>query len=499
MNIAQELLELYKGLERAHGKFIITERKGDKVKGRATTIIAPVTVELWEQHLTGEQGLGIVPIRDDSMCHFGAIDIDDYNVKISDIEKKVASFGLPLIPCTTKSGGVHLYLFSKEGVPAKLLRDCLTEWAGGLGFPGIEIFPKQIQLASDKDVGNWINMPYFNVNETNRYGIYKGNQLLAEDFIKRAKKLYVTEDILDKIVIPVVDGMEGAPPCISTLCRAGFPEGSRNNALFNLGVYARMRFMDDWETKIDEYNRKYMNPGSAQEVVNIIKSLKKKTYFYKCNEQPLCNYCNKTVCRQREFGVGQSDEEWNITIDTDCQKILTDPPYWVISIEGVRLELTSQDLMSQQKFRLKCIEKINKVPSKVKSTDWDKMVQTILDTAEEVEAPQDAGSQGQLIFLLEQFCTQRAQARVMEELLSGKPWTDEERTYFRSGDFIKYLDQQHFRELNRTQIYAALRNAGVTHHQLNKGKKCIQCWSVAEFAHDMKPLPVHKIDEGDSM
>jgi len=382
-------------------------------------------------------------------------------------------------------------MFSKEGVPAKLLQSRLTEWAGALGFPGIEIFPKQIKLASDKDVGNWINMPYFNGEETNRYGILKGERLALDKFIARAKKLFVTEELLTTITIPSLEGLEGAPPCLEALCRKGFPEGSRNNALFNLGVYARMRYVDDWEQKVDEYNREYMNPGSAQEVVNIIKSLSKKTYFYKCNEQPLCDYCNKTVCRQREYGIGQSDDEWNITIDTEGQKILTEPTYWVISIEGVRLELTSVDLVSQQKFRLKCIEKIDKVPSKVKGADWDKMVQTILDTAEEIEAPQDAGAEGQLLFNLEQFCTQRAQARVKEELLSGKPFTENGRTYFRSGDFVKYLDQQHFRELNRRQVYAVLRNAGVEHHQLNHEGTCIQCWSIAEYQKDDTVLPVH--------
>lgn len=498
MNIAEELFKLYRGLDRAHGKFTITEKKDNKVKGRATTVIAPVTVELWEKHLEGEQGLGIVPIRDDSICYFGAIDIDQYDISITELEKKVAQFGLPLVPCTTKSGGVHLYMFSETGVEAKVLQGRLTEWAGALGYPGIEIFPKQIKLASEKDVGNWINMPYFNGEETNRYAIFNGKQLTAEDFIARAKQLFVTPEVLESIVIPTIDGMEGAPPCLETLCRSGFPEGSRNNALFNLGVYARMRYPDEWEAKIDEYNREYMSPGSAQEVVNIQKSLTKKGYFYKCNEQPLCNYCNKTVCRQREFGVGQNDAEWNLTIDTDCQKILTDPPYWVISIEGVRLELTSGDLMSQQKFRLKCMEKIDKVPTKVKGADWDKMVQIILDTAEEIEAPHDSGSNGQLMFYLEQFCTQRAQARVKEELVSGKPFTEEGRTYFRSGDFVKFLDQQHFRELNRRQIYAVLRNAGVEHHQLHTGEKCIQCWSISEFSIDDTALPVHSLDNADN-
>jgi len=495
MTIEKQFFKLFKGLNRAHGKYIITDKKGDKVRGKATTIIEEVTEQLWQKHLSGEQGLGIVPITDESICYFGAIDIDHYDIDIKNIEKKIAQFNLPLVPCTTKSGGVHLYLFTEKGVPAKLLRDRLTEWAGAIGYPGIEIFPKQIKLASDKDVGNWINMPYFGGNDSNRYGVYKGNKLTAEAFVARAEKLFVDEEILENIKIPSIDGLEGIPPCLETLCRIGFPEGSRNNALFNMGVYARMKYVDDWETKVDEYNRKYMSPGTAQEVVNIIKSLRKKNYFYKCNEQPINAYCNKTVCRQCKYGIGQNDEEWNITIDSDCQKILTDPPYWIISVEGIRLELTANDLMSQQKFRQKCIEKIDKVPTRVRAGEWDKLVQAVLDTAEEIEAPQDAGASGQLLFYLEQFCTQKAQARVREEMISGKPFSEGGRTYFRSGDFVKYLDQQHFREMNRRQIYASLRNAGVSHHQLNANGKCIQCWSVPEFDKHETKLPVPRTEE----
>lgn len=495
MHSAKELYSLFKGLDRAYGQFIITEKQGAKVKGRAQTILGQVTVELWEKHLAGKEGLGIVPITDSEICYFGAIDIDHYDIDFNYLEEKINKFGFPLLLCTTKSGGAHLYIFSKSGIQAKTLRDKLTEWAGALGYPGIEIFPKQIKLASHKDVGNWINMPYFGGDDSNRYGVVDGKALSLAQFIDKAKTSAVTQDTIEQIKVPTIEGLEDIPPCLETLCRIGFPEGSRNNALFNMGVYARMRFVDDWEYKIDEYNRQYMTPGTAQEVVNIIKALKKKTYFYKCNEEPVCGYCNKTVCRQRKYGIGQSDE-WNITIDTDCQKILTDPPYWVVSIEGVRIELTGPDLMQQHRFRLKCIEKINKVPSMMKNPAWDKTVQFILDSAEEIEAPKDAGAEGQLQFYLEQFCTQKAQARVREEMLSGKPYTEKGRTYFRSGDLAKYLDQQHFRELSQKDLYRALRKLGVEHHQLNAGNTTIQCWSIPAFDHSNPTLPIHRVEDG---
>jgi uncharacterized ion transporter superfamily protein YfcC len=43
--------------------------------GEAVTVTGEVTEALWEQHLSGRQGIGIIPIRDDSTCVFGAIDV----------------------------------------------------------------------------------------------------------------------------------------------------------------------------------------------------------------------------------------------------------------------------------------------------------------------------------------------------------------------------------------------------------------------------------------
>ena len=78
---------------------------------------------------------------------------------------------LPLIPCSTKSGGVHLFLFTKEPVQAKLVRDKLQEWAGELGYANCEIFPKQIEIQADRgDTGNFLNLPYHKGDESLRHG-----------------------------------------------------------------------------------------------------------------------------------------------------------------------------------------------------------------------------------------------------------------------------------------------------------------------------------------
>ena len=50
------------------------------------------------------------------------------------------------------------------------------------------------------------------------------------------------------------DDFKDAPPCLVTLASQGFAEGSRNECLFQLGIYARQRFEEsELEDKLDNY------------------------------------------------------------------------------------------------------------------------------------------------------------------------------------------------------------------------------------------------------
>ena len=77
--------------------------------------------------------------------------------------------GVPLSVCRSKSGGAHIFLFTTDFVPAKLMRDKLISLSAVLGFGNAEVFPKQIELKSQDDTGNFLNLPYFNCKNTTRY------------------------------------------------------------------------------------------------------------------------------------------------------------------------------------------------------------------------------------------------------------------------------------------------------------------------------------------
>ena len=105
---------------------------------------------------------------------WGAIDVDLYQHDYEPILKQIHKLKLPLIMFRSKSGGAHLYIFLSEPISATEIRDRLAEFASALGYGNCEIFPKQEEVIVQRgDVGNFINLPYFNYKYTMRYAITK--------------------------------------------------------------------------------------------------------------------------------------------------------------------------------------------------------------------------------------------------------------------------------------------------------------------------------------
>jgi len=463
---------------------------------------APVTTELWEMHLNGERGIGIIPVRDDATVSWAAIDVDVYPLDLDELELKLVELKLPLVIFKTKSGGAHLYLFTREPIPARLARAKLHEWAIAIGYPGAEVFPKQNSLANKKDVGNWLNMPYFGaVKGTERYCHHDGRKLKLTEFIEFVETRRVSEAALKAFILESTrsDEFIDGPPCIQYLAGKGFPRGSRNVALFNLAVFARFAHGDDWKQKIDQYNRDLIEPPlSTDEVMTTLKSAGRKNYFFTCDKDPIASVCNKEVCRTRRFGIGGNSEA-NITpvMLGSLSKINSNPPMWVIDVEGYRIEVNTEDLINQQRFRKLCFEKVNKLPPLLKQPIWEAMIRERLNAVEVIEAPIDSGPEGQFMVHLENFCTSRVVANSLDEIILGKPYHDTEKniTYFRSSDLLRYLDQMHFRDFKEREIWAILRNLKAGHHQFTLKGKCVTAWSVPIMSKQTEEFGVPDMEQ----
>ena len=259
MDQLDKFICIFSGLETAYGTYRVESQnaKGKSV-GKAIVVRQPPTKDLWQKHFDGvEPSLGIIPIRADNSCIWGCIDIDTYPLDLEALVQKIQKLKLPLVCCRSKSGGAHVFAFTKDPVPAGEMQDYLTGCAALMGESGREIFPKQREvLVSRGDTGNFLNLCYHNSERTVRYAI-KGDGSAAS--LNEFFEMYEAH-VQEKLVLPKVPAKADAPasdgpPCLQALCSQGFPEGSRNNGMFSLGLYLKKAFPQAWESKLLEYNQ----------------------------------------------------------------------------------------------------------------------------------------------------------------------------------------------------------------------------------------------------
>ena len=172
METVKKFIEIFQGLNRAHGVTKVSEinSNGNKIKGKSFIIREDITYDHWVDHISGKESLGVIPINDDNKCKWGCIDIDSYaGFDHKKLINKIKNLKLPLIVFRSKSGGAHVFLFTSDYVSASSMQDKLNEIKSVLGYGGSEVFPKQRELKSKDDTGNFLNLPYFNGDNTTRY------------------------------------------------------------------------------------------------------------------------------------------------------------------------------------------------------------------------------------------------------------------------------------------------------------------------------------------
>ena len=499
--------EIFSGLDIAYGTYKIKAERGDgKQAGQATVVRKPPTDDLWVQHLEGvEPSLGIIPIRADNSCIWGCIDIDQYPIDHKGLVERIAGLKLPLVVFRSKSGGAHVFLFTRTPVPARDFQTYLKNAAALLGEAGREIFPKQAEILVERgDTGNFLNLPYFGGNSGTRYAFnMDGTSATLEEFYE----LYEAnvQDSLDQVPEPPKQAespIKDGPPCLQALCAQGFPEGTRNNGLFNIAVYLKRATPGSWEDKLVEYNFKYVAPPLPNnEVQLVLKQANKKDYNYKCKDAPLNGFCNSGLCRTRKFGIGaHSPDAPQIA---SLSKYASEPPLWFLDVNGKRIEIETEALYNQAAFQKACLEKINVVPPTLRKQDWENLLNALLkemvETEQITEASEDTSLTGRFTDLLEEFCAHMQQAMVRDEMLMGRPWTDDEaaKTYFRMKDLEAHLKRNNFVGLSAPKMAQRLRDMGGEPISMFLKNRTVRCWSVPKFNKQDAPFETQtKRNEG---
>lgn len=521
ITVAERLLTLFAGSAAGHGTHGVPTQNGLKweIKTTAQTVRGPATLELWEAHLRGTAPLGVVPVREDSTCSWASIDVDQYDVDLIDIIRRVVDAALPLIPCRSKSGGLHLFLFLAEAVPAGVVQDVMKKLAARLGLAKSEIFPKQAEVLTERgDVGNWIVMPYYGDTYGGKIreqlGLKKnGTEMTLPEFLRAAEGARLVPERFDalraevNLVVPVVaenrkrgataKGREPSQPfadgpvCLQHLVSGGKMGDGRKRTLFMMGLYYKRADPANWKTRTEAANALFFAPAlPSEEVTTVVRSLGKKDYEYTCREEPMCSHCDARLCATRRVGVGGGGHYPAIA---GLSKLDTDPPVWFLDVGDRRYEASTDQLLNYARMMILFAERGNKVYRPMKQVDWIESLRQPMDDAVIIAAPADAGRAGQLFEILEDFLVNKWRGEVRGDLLRAKPWEDVEaqRHYFRLQDLQKILVREGLRDLTRGQIVTAIQRLGGGHHQFNiDGKNVYVWWVPSDVAQAIPTLAV---------
>ena len=273
MTPAEKLMRwLPPGLERAYGQY-------NPVSKEHHFINRPLTLQQYEDHITGIRSLGVVPIDENGEVSWAAIDIDTHkndktkppvpwsNQQYKKLLDKIKFLKLPLTVVKSKGGGAHCILSLGKKYSAKAVQDLMKVFEYALGYEGLEVFPKQTELGP-KDSGSFLNLPYF-----------KGNSRNIINFEYKTLNIEGLDYALERIV--------KLPSQLKFfLLKQGSRTQHRNDRTWCAAAYFKKQYPDQWEEKTIEYNQLFNEPplgeahGEKSDRLEstVLKSHRKKPY-----------------------------------------------------------------------------------------------------------------------------------------------------------------------------------------------------------------------------
>jgi hypothetical protein len=228
-----------------------------------------------------------------------------------------------------------------------------------------------------------------------------------------------------------------------------------------MATYYKKKNPDTWETELAAANELYLTPpGSKAGLDSVIKSYRKKDYEYKCKYEPMRSACDSITCRRKTYGVSGGSV---VPLITSITKLNTEPPLWFVDLEGqIKIECQTEDLQRWERFQKLLIEKAHSPFGVIPHPLWLATIGVALQKVVVLEVGKDAGVSGEFRELLETFLTNKQRAVREEDLLSGRPWEDEEqgRYYFSLGKLTRYLKREGMEGMKRPQVIARIKELG---------------------------------------
>lgn len=407
----QKFFLLFKGKSNSYVRNELPKtapKAGEKIKAKITQNEGTVDKELLSNHLEGSFGVGICPINNEGKCYFAVLDIDCYDKRTKKMLQFIQEYNLPLLPFRSKSGGLHVYVFFAKSVTARKARETLSEISYCFclddiyGKSKVEIFPKQDSI-KEGGFGSCVTLPYFNAENPYTYLLDSdGNKVEFKEAMDYIQKHLTTLENIKEILenLPFSD----APPCIQRQLIAelvGGDNSGRNNFLFSYAVYAKKKYGTGFEAYVKEVNDNFEAPLEDNVIEQICVSVSNNEYYYRCKEVPCSAFCDKTICKRREFGLGRDKSHFTGVEYGMLRRYLTAEPYyeWELRLHGQEQwkKVIFKDegyLLDQKNFQKACVRYLNNAPMQVSNNDWYAVLNSILPNIQDVEVKKETDTSG---------------------------------------------------------------------------------------------------------
>jgi len=455
------------------------------------------TVEEWERHLRGEIGLGIMPPGQDGKVLFGAVDIDSYDDVAVERSKVIAQMyreKLPLVPCRTKSDGLHLLMFAAEPTESALMERALRSVAARLG-----LVLKEAGGATEIITSTNLWMPC----GEGRPGIKKhGLSMTTGEFLSAAESKRLSPAAIAVIAKPpdrasrapaTVDGADYATRRLASYCAElrGMSDGQGRNKFLNLAMHQLGRMIGAGWIEREQVERDLKHAADS-----IGMDQRKTDGMIRRKNGPIERGMNEPPPNIAESGSGEAP------VIVSWRKIASDDPVWFLTIEGSNGELEIRridDITNYRRFADQCAKQLDIFFPPVKASAWASILREAKSKLVVEQAAEDTTRAGRFHELLETYLTNRSRGERREDVFSGRPWedTDKQRHEFTMQALHKFVVVEGMRDATRHECEQWIKKLGggrVAATPTTIGGKGVRLWhvpsAVVQTTPPLEPPPM---------
>ncbi len=310
------------------------------------------------------------------------------------------------------------------------------------------------------------NQPEFPMNHgsINDYG----GELLAEDYLTMFSQTTTIGDVFKKPstlfqrsqsrhqntgkwiaeTATIEETFKDGPICLDTISKIN-ATSNQHNFLVDCATFFKRKYPDNWIEPMQWVNVNVLRPpGNPDKLTEIIKTVKDKQYFPRCQEEPMASFCHSKACRLQKYGVGEGNA--GAGQDMALTVIDTVPAIYFVGEDDNRMKLSSDELTNLTKYRNKCLDHQRDFPVNVTAKDWILLIHTLIKDAVKVQPSVLHRKNVKELEALERYFSSHVPRWVRsrgEEYLNGKVCDDvririkDERIYFKWSKLMRWLEK----------------------------------------------------------